>query len=151
MITLRQYWMGRNEQFAAVLTEEIKANAIETVARCNRLLEIGGFVAYDTVSSGWRPEALNARVSGAGARSKHIYGQAIDVLDRSRELARYCVEHLEVLADIGLWMEHPDWTYSKFGNHWVHVQTVPPGSGKRIFIPNSNSPLAPEEERFGDL
>lgn len=151
MITLPQYWMGRDQQFASVLTEEIRQNAIETVARSNRLLSLGGFEHLDTISSGWRPEGINAGVANAAKGSRHIYGQAIDIRDLDRMFARWCCDNTDALADVGLWMEHPDWTYSRFGNHWVHLQVVPPRSGRRIFIPSANSPLAPEEERFGEL
>jgi hypothetical protein len=37
---------------------------------------------------------------------------------------------MTVLRDLGLWMEHPDKTPT-----WLHIQTVPPGSGNRVFWP----------------
>jgi hypothetical protein len=40
------------------------------------------------------------------------------------------MENLDVLAEIGLWLEHPIST-----PRWCHVQTVPPKSGKRVFTP----------------
>lgn len=147
MITIQAFYMGRDKGFANELTLEIARNAVETVARANRLLSLGGFLAHDQVASGWRPKGVNERTANAGKNSRHLYGQAVDIVDTSRELARWCWDHQDALAECGLWMEHPDYTWSPNGNHWVHVQTVPPGSGRRIFIPNNNGPLAPEEEQ----
>lgn len=151
MISITGFYMGRNKEFADQLTREIEENAIETVARTNRLLSLGGFVNHDQVSSGWRPKTVNDRTSNAGKNSRHIYGQAVDVTDTSRELARWAFTHQDFLVETGLWMEHPDWTWSQHGNHWVHFQTVPPGSGRRVFIPSSAAPLAPYEERMDNL
>jgi hypothetical protein len=50
-----------------------------------------------------------------------------------------------LLQEIGLWIENPMWTPT-----WVHLQIVPPHSGRRIFVPSENPPLAaalPEQER----
>lgn len=151
MITLTAFWMGRDSLFADQLTEEIKANAIETVARANRLLSLGGFLAHDQVSSGWRPAAINERTSNAGKNSRHLYGQAVDITDHSREFARWAYSHQDFLTETGLWMEHPDWTWSQHGNHWVHLQIVPPGSGRRVFIPSSAPRSAPLGDRMEDV
>ena len=35
-------------------------------------------------------------------------------------------------------MEDPRWTPT-----WLHVQTIPPKSGRVVFIPNSSPPLDP--------
>jgi hypothetical protein len=42
----------------------------------------------------------------------------------------WCLEHPEVLQEIGLWQEHPAATKG-----WCHLQIVPPRSGKRVFFP----------------
>ena len=42
----------------------------------------------------------------------------------------------EVLAEVGLWLEDPRWTFDPKGDHWVHLQTVPPRSGNRVFVPS---------------
>jgi hypothetical protein len=151
MITLAGFWIGRDKQFADELTREVEANAIETVARANRLLSLGGFLAHDQVASGWRPRGVNERTSNAAANSRHIYGQAIDIADPSREFARWAYTHQDFLVEVALWMEHPDWTWSRHGNHWVHLQTVPPKSGRRVFIPSSAPTIVPYENRMDNI
>lgn len=63
-------------------------------------------------------------------KSKHLYGQAVDISDPKRELQAWCKKNEQLLSDIGLWMED----FSATSN-WVHFQIVPPKSGKRWFMP----------------
>lgn len=137
MISLTAYWMGRDIQFADQLTDEIRTNAEVTVGRANALLERAGMENRTGVNSGWRPLAVNDSTSNAAKNSTHIKGKAVDIPDPDRALARWCCDNRAVLEDIGLWMEDPRWTFSAHGNHWVHVQTVPPRSGNRIYVPSS--------------
>lgn len=62
--------------------------------------------------------------------SKHLSGQAVDISDPKKELQTWCLKNVEILKDIGLWCED-------FGStpNWVHMQSVPPLSGKRFFKP----------------
>jgi hypothetical protein len=135
-ITLAKYWMGRDADFPGELTPRIRANASLTVERVNYLLEVYAAATSDTgvrkVNSGWRPVAINNRVRGAAARSKHLSGEACDLDDFDGALDRWCASPagLAELERIGLWLEHPDATPT-----WCHVQTVPPGSGRRVFRP----------------
>lgn len=62
--------------------------------------------------------------------SAHLSGEAADVWDRDRELKKFCVENLPLLEKAGLYMEDPTKTLT-----WVHLQTRPPRSGNRIFLP----------------
>jgi hypothetical protein len=128
MITLEDYFMGRDKLFPAELTEEMWGNAVTTIERANRLLERAGL--QRGVNSGWRPASVNAVVRNAAKRSKHIHCLAIDIDDDDDALDAWCVENLDVLAEIGLWLEHPAST-----PRWCHVQIVPPRSGKRVFNP----------------
>jgi hypothetical protein len=61
-------------------------------------------------------------------------GCAVDICDvvPERTLARWCLRNLVFLAEVGLWMEDPRWTPG-----WVHLQSVPPRSGGRVFIPSA--------------
>jgi hypothetical protein len=136
MIELKAFFNGRDHAFRHELTDEIRRNAAETVARANRLLERAGFEHICTVNSGWRPPVINASVANASPTSHHLTGRAIDLPDRDRRLAIWCATHLDVLAEIGLWLEDPRWTFDANGDHWVHVQTVPPRSGNRVFAPS---------------
>jgi hypothetical protein len=63
-------------------------------------------------------------------QSKHLYGQAVDISDPKGELDTWCQNNVKLLEDIGLWLEHPDYTLG-----WTHFQIVPPKSGNRFFIP----------------
>ena len=138
MITLETYWMGRDSQHAEELTDEIRANAEITVDKANELLARAGRSDIHTVNSGWRPKTVNEATANAANGSRHLTGQAVDLPDRDRTLATWCVDNLDVLKEIGLWMEDPRWTKS-----WVHVQIVPPNSGKVVYIPSSAPPTDP--------
>jgi hypothetical protein len=128
MITLKDFYMGRDRRYAAELTDELRANAALTVQRANLLLARAGLKRV--VNSGWRPAAVNATVRNASKRSKHMLCLAIDLGDDDDALDAWCMAHLKVLEEIGLWLEHPSAT-----PRWCHVQTVPPRSGKRVFHP----------------
>jgi len=144
MIDLEAFYCGRDEAYVDELTDEIRANAQDTLARTNRLLGRAGFQHVCSVNSGWRPRQVNEATPNAASSSQHLSGRAIDLPDPDRTLAAWCVNHLEVLAEIGLWMEDPRWTYDAAGDHWVHLQIVPPKSGRRVFIPFDTPPLDPD-------
>ena len=128
MLTLQEYFMGRDKQYPADLTINLRINAQETVIRVNTLL--GCFGESRDITSGWRPPAVNAATVGAAPLSKHMTCQACDVKDDEGDLKQWCVDHLEILEKIGLWMEFPGACKG-----WLHVQIVPPKSGRRIFYP----------------
>ena len=137
MITLTQYWMGRDRTYAAQLSAAIRAEAEETVHRANLLLArfaqaVPGNSAARGVSSGWRPPEVNAATPGAAKKSNHMLGRAVDLTDADGALDVWLMTPpgQTALADIGLWLEHPSST-----PRWCHVQTVPPGSGRRVFYP----------------
>lgn len=143
MITLSQYFMGRDQTFAAECDATIRRNAEETVRRANELIQLAQigeifFFPEDEVASGWRPREVNDATCNAALGSAHLTAQALDKRDPERKFARWCLQNLPELEQIGLWMEDPRWTPT-----WVHLQTYAPKSGKRVFIPSSNPPLAP--------
>ena len=156
MISLDDYCMGRDRTYASELTHEIAQNAIATVDQVNQLLERaaadgvtpGTNAATGTaVASGWRPKGINEHTANAAGGSKHLTALACDVKDdNSRSLARWCLGNLDVLEEIGLWMEDPQWTPS-----WVHLQIVPPGSGRRVYIPSTSAPLTAKLPEQGGL
>jgi hypothetical protein len=142
MITLAAYWMGRDTQYKADLTDEIMANATALLPKVNKLLDFADDDGIDVgpVASGWRPPAVNAGTKNAAPKSKHMTGHAVDLRDdKYQSFARWCTKNIDLLVECGLWMEHPGWTPT-----WVHLQDLPPGSGKRIFIPSSKPALNPE-------
>lgn len=128
MITLKDYWMGRDAAYPEDLTGEIEANAAELLKRVNELL--AAFGEERAVRSGWRPPEVNEATAGAAPKSKHMTGQAVDLADDEGDLDEWCLEHQEVLERLGLWMENPACTKT-----WTHLQSVPPKSGKRVFYP----------------
>ncbi len=128
MITLPDYYMGRDRLYAAELSAELRANASLTVERANALLARAGMKRG--VNSGWRPAAVNASIRNASKRSKHMLCLAIDLDDDDNSLDAWCMNHLGELERLGLWLEHPSAT-----PRWCHVQTVPPRSGNRVFYP----------------
>jgi hypothetical protein len=65
-------------------------------------------------------------------KSKHLYGQAVDISDPNRQLQQWCKQNEPLLKAIGLWMESFDAT-----PNWCHFQIVPYGSykeGKSIWF-----------------
>ena len=138
MITLTDYWKGRNILYAEELTDEITRNAEITVSKVNELLARAGRSDIHTVNSGWRPASVNEATANSGKSSRHLTAEACDLPDADRTLAGWAVDNLDDLRDIGLWMEDPRWTPT-----WLHLQIVPPGSGKLVYIPSVSKPLDP--------
>ena len=138
MITLETYLMGREKQYRDEYTDQIMEKAHITVARCNELLERAGRSDIDKVVSGWRPQAVNKATRNAAPSSRHITAEACDLPDADRTLAGWVADNLDVLEEVGLWAEDFRWTPT-----WVHLQTVAPKSGRRVFIPSVQPPLDP--------
>ena len=134
MITLTDYWQGRDKQYPNELTDAIKENAAQIVARANLLITVyrqdTGDAEPHYVTSGWRPPQINSAISNAAPRSKHMQGLAIDLADPEGELDEWCMENQDQLEQLGLYLEHPSATKG-----WTHLQCVPPKSGRRVFYP----------------
>ena len=151
MITITDYWMdGRDSKYRIECTGQIQAAAIITVDRVNALLELAELdgIKRDKVSSGWRPPSINAATKNAAKSSKHLTGEACDIYDPDRALAQWCLKNTDVLAECGLWMESPAWCAkwnekTQQWDYWVHLQRIPPKSGKRIYVPSTKPPSAP--------
>ncbi len=128
MITLDQYLMGRHLKWPKEYTQEIKENAIGLLVIVNdfiKALDIRNVV----VTSGFRPPSYNKTVKGAARGSRHQTGQAIDLADPKKEIAKLILTD-GILEEFNLYAEDP-----KYTRNWIHIQSVPPRSGKRIFIP----------------
>jgi len=65
-------------------------------------------------------------------KSQHLLGRAADLKDWDKVIKNWCLteEGLQALESIGFWCEDFDSTPT-----WIHVQTVPPKSLKRFFLP----------------
>lgn len=135
MITMDQYWMGRDKLYPSDFTDIIQANGHNTVFRVNALLQLfseATGIPMETVASGWRPLAVNQDVANAAEHSHHIDAQACDIRDTSnRDLARWVAANQDKLSMLALWCERFEWTPT-----WVHFQILPPPSGRRFFIPS---------------
>ena len=144
MITLADYYMGRDRSHGHLLGSDLQANAARTVETANALLVLAKTAGVtleahprtrSIVSSGWRPPDINAGTAGAALRSLHMRCLAIDLFDPDGDLDDWLFSVADtVLKDLGLWMEHPAATKG-----WAHVQLVPQGSykrtGRRWFYP----------------
>jgi hypothetical protein len=145
LINPRDYWVApdgtrRDEAYALQLTPAIRGAAAETCGLVSLLLQDfvsqGGTLPLHAngthVSSGWRPPLVNAATPGAAPGSGHMTGRSIDVYDPQGDLDAWLMSPAgqAALVRIGLWMEHPDRTPT-----WAHLQTVPPGSKRRVFWP----------------
>lgn len=133
MISLDDYFMGRQQKYRRELTAEVKRNAPETVRRANALLDAfyadNPGAATRRVNSGWRPPSLNRTVPGAASNSPHMTGQGIDLSDDDEELDDWLMSPNgeKVLRELKLRHEHPAYTA-----RWSHIDTRP---GTLHFIP----------------
>jgi hypothetical protein len=144
MISLLEYfgpWDGHADD-----TPARRANAERLLGRVNPMLSAAASDGVDlelnpgtnSLVSGHGLGGFRPQACGVGApRSRHKEGSALDVYDPHRALAGWCIEHPEALLAANLYMEDPRWTPT-----WVHLQTEPPLSGKRVYIPSSSPPLA---------
>lgn len=126
MITIKEYLMGRETRWPP--TQEMLDHAQETCYRLSYVL--GMFGEQRHIVSGYRPPAINEITANASTTSKHLTCQAGDLEDKNGELKQWCLTNLDILAEIGLWMEDPLSTPT-----WVHLQTLAPASGSRVFKP----------------
>ena len=86
------------------------------------------------VTSGLRSidqqNALVAAGKSKASNSKHLFGQAVDILDTDHKLRDWVKDNLQLMETIGLWLEDFDSTPT-----WCHFQIVAPKSGNRVFKP----------------
>lgn len=141
IVTLTDYWMGREREFATAMSPKLEREAERMVALTNELLRRARLAGVSLVanprtgthvSSGWRPPQVNASTPNAAPNSKHMTGQAIDLYDPDGDLDDWLMtkEGQTAMTDIGLWHEHPSATKT-----WAHIQSIPPRSGRRTFYP----------------
>lgn len=119
---------------------EIQKNLTELLEKVNKIRVLWGKSMI--VTSGLRTMEDHLRIyaqkgitdqSKIPMKSKHLYGQAVDIYDPDLSITNWLKENdSKILVDINLWCEE--------GNkNWVHFQCVPYGSwmqGKsRWFLP----------------
>ena len=110
------------------------ANLADTANKCNEFLDA---YPYDVpMNSGFRNFALQMQVNPLAPMSNHLTGKALDggeLLDNPNRLMEYILSNLDRAQALGLFFENFNWVPT-----WCHIQTVPPKSGHRIFIPDSS-------------
>lgn len=122
MITSEQYF-GRE-----TANEDISAHAKDLLEKVNAFLE--HYQGEVKMTSGYRSPEHNKKIGGARS-SKHMSGEAIDLFDPDKRLAKFVFQKQQLLADHGLYCEDMRCT-----KNWVHFQTKAPRSGSRFFIPS---------------
>lgn len=123
MISRDEVLMGRDAQFP--LTPELETNLAHLLDCINKFRTIYGIPMV--VNSGYRPGHFNTDAKGA-LNSPHLTCQAVDFTDIDRKLTTWCLAHLDVLEQCGLWMEDPGHTPV-----WCHLQCR--SAHNRVFIP----------------
>lgn len=120
IITLEMHLMGREKTYASELTQEIINNANELLDKVNALL-FDLKVQSASVTSGWRPAAINSQTPNAAKRSLHMIGKAVDIKDDDNQsLGKAILCRPELLKQYGLWIE--DLASTKGQNtNWVHL------------------------------
>lgn len=109
-------------------TEEQAANLAVLLDKMNQIRVLYGKPM--TITSGLRSEEDQERINPSAPKSKHLMGQACDVLDGTGDLKKWVKANVSALESIGLWCEDFASTPT-----WAHFQIVPPKSGNRFFIP----------------
>jgi len=127
---------GRDKQYAADFTQEISDNLDKLLIILNKLQAAYG--KRLPISSGWRPPAVNEATSNAAKKSNHLKGLAVDIADADGDFMRWCLSNLELMKELGVWFEDFRWTPT-----WTHCQIVPPGSGRRVYVPSTAPAPAP--------
>ena len=118
MISMRDYWMGRDTHYPQYFNPTLRATGERTVALVNQLLEraaadgvvpCGSDNGFGYVRSGWRPPIVNAATPNAAKNSLHMTAQALDLNDDFGDVDDWLMSPAgqQALADVGLWMEPP--------------------------------------------
>lgn len=116
-------------------SDDIQANLAVLLEKVNKIRIL--WAKAMTVTSGLRTMEDHLRIyrekaektglpfdeSKVPLKSKHLYGQAVDIADPNQKLQKWCLDNEDQLISIGLWMESFDVTIN-----WCHFQIVPYGS-----------------------
>lgn len=123
LITLEQYAMGRDKLYPTEWTKEVQDNAKKLLEKVNALLsELG--IEKVSVSSGFRPAAINNKITNAAKKSAHMIGKAVDIMDnKNQDLAKLVANSPILLRKYGLFMEDLNSTRGQNTN-WVHLDII---------------------------
>lgn len=105
------------------LTDEVKSNINDLITRVNALLSDLG-IKQVSVSSGFRPSAVNAATKGAAKKSGHMVGKCVDLVDdKEQSLGKLITSKPELLRKYGLFLEDLAATKGQNSN-WAHLDTI---------------------------
>lgn len=121
--TREEYTKGRDKEVP--LSKEQEDNLDKLLKVMDQFREAYGKSLR--VSSGYRPSSINASVGGA-KKSSHIMCLAVDFVDTDGSIDKFCMDNLELLEKLGLYLESPDYT-----PRWCHLQLKP--TRNRVFKP----------------
>lgn len=130
-ISRAEILMGRDKD--APLSERQEQNLSRLLSALNSVRAAYGKPMH--VTSGYRPAVVNAAIGGA-KKSLHMECLACDFKDSDGKLTEWLNGHQDLLAQLGLWQEHPSATKG-----WAHLDlggraAVPrPGCLSRQFKP----------------
>lgn len=142
LITRDNYLKQRDITYHKEWNKKLEKTMDDTIQQINDFLKEIHFFDVEVVS-GWRPQQLNDSIKNAATQSKHLTCQAVDLLDlKPFPLMHAILENLIAAEVHGVYFEDFSYTPS-----WVHIQVVPPKSGRRVFVPNSNPPLVANKWR----
>lgn len=134
MITMEELLKGKK---LSDLPQEHQDNLVVLLEKLNKIRQLYGKPM--TVTSGYRSLLEHLRIykdkgitdkSKIPMKSRHLFGFACDISDPKQELQAWFKANEKALIEIGVWMESFEYT-----KNWIHIQTVPPASGKRYFNP----------------
>lgn len=129
-----------SEVVAGPIPPEHQKNVLELLEKVNKLREAYGKPLR--VTSGYRSMAKHLAIYKAKGitdktkipmKSRHLFGLAVDLVpieDDIKHFQYWILDNIKLCEEIGLWFE--DFAYT---GTWVHLQIVPPASGKRFFKP----------------
>lgn len=130
MILFTEYFQDSQVNFAYIPTPLDYERCDDLLTRVNALYDALGLPCE--LRSGHRVRAKSLELIAKGYRAalggKHEDSLAVDVSDPQNLADRELSD--ELLEQYGLWREEPEKT-----DTWVHLQSVPPKSGHRTFIP----------------
>lgn len=125
----------RRKEYPDEFNADVLKNAQALLDKINAFLtEIG--ITSAQVTSGWRPESVNNKVTNASKKSYHMLGMAVDILDnKNQDLAKLVANSPVLLKKYGLWMEDMKATKGKNTN-WCHIDCgTRSDRPSRVFIP----------------
>jgi hypothetical protein len=129
LISFVDYHKWRHKKYGGKIDPDIEKQARITVAKASEVLSAFGI--YRNITHGLIPAAY-AKKHGMDIEDLDtkllIYGQAIGIEDKDGKLGKWCVENVERLVEIGIYMKS---LVSTKGYVWLQV--VEPKSGSRIY------------------